>query len=437
MIKTYDKVMRTKISAMLSCLMLIALAGGAQDNQIAIQECYRLAQKNYPMVKQYQLIDKTTAFTLSNASKGYYPKIGLKGKVSYQSAVTQIPIDFPGIAIPSLSKDQYNIYAEITQVLYDGGLIKQQKKQIEAQSAVQKRELETNLYALNKRVNQLFFGVLVLKRQLQQNELLQNTIQLGVGRIDAAIANGTALKIGKKRLQAELLQTNQQRIQLEAALKAYSKMLGLLIGKEIDDNTILKRPESVSLSAKISRPQLALFESEKAQLAVQNKLIRSKNLPNLSFFLQGGYGRPALNFLSDEFDPYYIGGLRLSFPLSGFYTTKKEKQIIHVKQQQIDVQKETFLFNTNLKLTEQVTEIQKYQELVATDTSIVKLRQQIKNTTAQQLDYGTATANDYLKEVNAWNAAQEAKILHQLQLLKAQYEYLWESGQLKIINTNK
>jgi outer membrane protein TolC len=171
-----------------------------------------------------------------------------------------------------------------------------------------------------------------------------------------------------------------------------------------------------------------LYDLQKKTFDVQSKLITARNLPRFSLFFQGGLGRPALNMLSNDLKGYYIGGLRLNWNLTGLYTYNKEKKILALNQNGLDIQRDVFLFNTNLNLQQQNSEVTKVQELIETDNSIITLRESIKNTTKNQLENGTVTTNDYLTAVNAQDQAQQNLLLHQIQLLMAQYNYQTTSG---------
>ena len=205
-------------------------------------------------------------------------------------------------------------------------------------------------------------------------------------------------------------------------------MLALFIGKPIDENTNLEKPHRQMFTTTINRPELRLFDLQKKSFDVQEKLITAKNMPRVSVFFQGGLGRPALNMLNPDFAGYYIGGLRLNWNLTGFYTYNKEKKMLALNQSAIDIQRETFLFNTNLTLKQQNADITKMQELIETDRSIVALRENVKNTTQNQLTYGTATTNDYLIAVNAEDQAKQSLILHEIQLLMTEYNAQTTAG---------
>ena len=401
------------------CLLIFTTTAMAQSNSITLDSCFALAKKNYPLVKQYELIAKTNEYTFENISKGYLPQINISGQATYQSDVTQLPKNIPGV--PVLSKDQYKIFAEINQPVYDGGVIKEQKKLQEANTIVDEQKLEVELYKLKDRINQLFFGILLIEEQLKQNALLKNDIQLGLNKTNASIANGTALKSSADVLKADLLKANQQTIELNSNRKAFTDMLGLFINRVLDENTVFIRPSNLISSPEIKRPELVMYDYQNKVLDAQNNLLNARNRPKISFFVQGGFAKPAFNILSNSFDPFYIGGIRLSFPLSGFYSIKNDRLLININRQNIDVQKETFLFNTELTLKQQNADITKLQEILKTDDEIIPLRTNIKKTTLAQLDFGVINTNDYLREVNAEDNAKQAKILHEIQLLMAQY----------------
>src|SRR5690606_19260177 len=270
---------------------------------------------------------------------------------------------------------------------------------------------------LKERINQFYFGILLIDAQLIQAEILKKDIRSGMNKNDVAIANGTALKSSADVLQAELLKADQRTIELKAIRKGYADMLSLFVNQPVDENTILEKPYVTSLTPEINRPELKLFEIQKKTFDVQNKLIDTKMLPRFNLFFQGGYGRPALNMLNNNFDLYYIGGVRLTWNISSFYTQKQEKQILNLNQNALDVQKETFLFNTNLTLKQQNSEISKLEELIQTDQDIVLLRENITLSAQNQLAYGTITTNDYLTYTHAEDQAKQNLIVHKIQLL--------------------
>ena len=417
----------------LKWLILLAACGidlvSVAQSTLKLEECYKLAETNYPLVKQRELLAKSKEYSLDNISRGVWPKLNISGQATYQSDVTKLPISFPGVNIPTLSKDQYKLYGEVNQPISELFLVKDQKALQEANSSIRQENLEVELYRLKDRINQLFFGALMIDEQIRQNELLKKDIQTGINRINAFIKNGTDFKVSLDKMSAELLKTKQHDIELTTSKRAYLDMLGLFLGKPMDEKVTLQKPQSVSLIAIVKRPELSIFDFQKKSYEMQNRLITAKNLPNVGLFFQGGTGRPSpVNMLSNSLSPYYIGGVRLNWSLSGLYTYKKERRIVSIENDLLDAQKETFLFNTNLTLNQQNGEINKLQELLKTDDQIVELRVSVKNTASVQLENGVITTNDYLKEINAEDQARQNRLLHEMQLLMAQYNYQNTSG---------
>jgi outer membrane protein TolC len=408
---------------LLGCLCLLATGLQAQPKPLAIREVYQLARRNYPMIRQQGLIEKTRDYSVSNAAKGYLPQLTVQGQATYQSAVTEfkLPVSIPGVEFPSINKDQYKVYGEVNQIIYDGGNVRTQVRSHEANAQVETQKLEVELYKLNDRVNQLFFGVLMLEEQLRQNELLKKDINLGIKKVQALIDNGTAFKSSANTLKAELLKADQRAIDINASRKAYLEMLGLLTGQPLGDSVVLEKPAELPVGGDINRPELKLYDAQNRSLDVQSQLLDVRNRPKLNFFFQGGYGRPALNILNNGFDPYYITGVRLNWSLSGLYTIGKDRALIRNSRDAIQLQKETFLFNTHLTVRQQNAELDRFRKLLATDDEIITLRESIKTTSAAQLENGVINTNDFLREVNAEDQARQNKILHGIQLLMSEY----------------
>jgi outer membrane protein TolC len=401
---------------------------GQSSPALTIEESYRLATEQYPMIKQRELIARSKEYSISNAAKGFLPQIAINGQDSYQSGVTELPLQFPEANVEELSKHQYKVYGDVSVNLYDGGVIKSQKQSYNATAKIDEQKLEVELYKLKDRINQLFFGVLLLDAQVAQNELLKNDIKRGIQQTEASIGNGVALKSSADVLRAELLKTDQRTIELKAARTAYVEMLGLMIGKSLNDSTQLLKPQQVSVVGEIKRPELTLYDFQREAIDVQNKMLSTRNRPKLSLFFQGGYGRPALNMLDNTPDTYFITGARLNWTISGFYTHKKEKALLDISRRNIDLQKETFLYNTNLSMRSQQGDVTKLQNVLASDNEIIQLRERIKNTASAQLGNGVINSNDYLREVTAEDQARQSRILHEIQLLHAQYNLQTTAG---------
>ncbi len=404
--------------ALMGC---VVLTQGQVPTLLTIEDCYQQAQKNYPLFKQRELFLKSATYAMENAAKGYLPQFNLNAQATYQSDVTQLPIKLPNVNIPSISKDQYKIYGEVNQVIYDAGNIKNQKLSMEANAAIETQKLEVELKKVKERINQLYFGILIVDEQMAQMVILNKDILAGINKTKAAIDNGVALKSSVEVLEVELLKISQRVIELKAARRAYLEMLGLFMNQTFSEQISLQKPTPIGIPQAINRPELDLIEKQKNMLSIQSSILDSKNLPKVGLFAQGGFGRPALNMLNNDFSAYYIGGVRVNWSLGGFYTHKNESAILGINRASLDIQKETFLFNTNFTLKQQNIEIVKMQELIKTDVAIIALRTKIKNTAFAQLENGVLNASEYLRELNAEDQAIQNKLLHEVQLLMAQY----------------
>jgi len=411
---------RISIFVVLACCVQFSIAYG----QLTVEACQEKAKTNYPLVKQYDLIKRTENYSLANANKGYLPQVSISGKATYQSDVTALPIKLPGIIIPSLSKDQYQAAAEVNQLLWDGGAIGAQKQAIKASTVVDQQKTEVDLYALNDRVNQLYFGILSLDEQLRQNELLQKELQTNLEQITSYLQNGIANQADVDAIKVEQLKTKQNRTQLQSIQKTYREMLSVLIGETVGETTRLTKPESNMPTQNESnhRPELKLFDAQDMLYASQRNTITSGNLPKISLFVQGGLSRPGLNMLNNEFSPYYIGGVRFSWNLGGFYSQKNNLHKIVLNQKTVNVQKEAFLFNSQLTVLQQKNEIEKIRTLITDDDEIITLRHNIKKAAQEKVANGTLSVSELIREIDDESLAMQDKSLHEIQLLMAIYD---------------
>jgi len=423
---------RERLGIVFLLLLLSPLFGFAQT--LTIETCQEKAKTNYPLVKQYGLIEQTAQYNISNANKSYLPQLSLSARATYQSEVTEIPASLGQIlskvsghpvSFPSMSKDQYQAVVEANQLIWDGGVVSAQKKITNAGTEVEMKKLELDLFSLNERVNQLYFGILLLNEQLKQNAILQNELQTNYNRIEAFKQNGVANQTDLDALKVEQLNADQRETEIKTTGKSYCLVLSAMTGLKIDENTTLAKPEinlTVLTDTVVRRPELALFDAQSKMYESQKTLLNAGNLPRLGAFVQGGVGKPALNMFNNGFSPFYIGGLRLSWNFSGFYSQKNNLNKIDISKKTIDIQKETFLFNTGLKTKQQKAEIEKLQSAVNNDDEIIRLRGNIKKSASAKVDNGTLTVTDLIREINAENIAIQTKSLHEIQLYMAVYQ---------------
>ena len=395
--------------------------------QLTLEECYRKARENYPLVKQYGLIEKTKDYNVANAGKGYLPQVAFSAQATYQSDVTEIPVDFEqiglaGIDIPTLDKAQYGATLEVSQTLWDGGAIRSEQENARAQADVELRDLDVNLYALHERVNQLYFGILLVEAQTEQNRLLQEELQQQCDRVASYVRNGVASQADWDALRVDLLKAKQDEAQCRHVRRAYAAMLGQLIGEDIGEETELVKPEA-ALPAEVEncRPELALFDAQIRQFEALDRRVHAGVMPQLGLFVRGGVGKPGLDMLSDDFEAYYLAGVRLSWNLGAFYTKKNERRKIETGIRGVETQRETFLFNTSLDVAQRNSEIDRYAEQLKYDDEIIALRESVKRASEKKMAEGTLSGTDLTRDIRAEQSARLDKIRHEIEWLLAVY----------------
>lgn len=400
------------------------LAVSGMYGQVSLEECQRKTQDNYPLVRQYGLIEKAKEYNLNNASKGYLPQFALSAKATYQSDVTGLPIDIPGVVIKGLPKDQYQVMLELKQNIWDGGEIRSQKELVRAASDVDREKLNVDMYALNDRVNQLYFGILLLDEQLSQNQLLQEELERSYGQISAYMENGIANQSDLDAVRVEQLGTKQKRIELSASRQAYLAMLSAMMNEEMTAETQLLKPAEVpDVPVAIgNRPELFWFDAQNGRLQAQEESLKNRVMPRFGLFVQGAYGNPGLNMLKDEFTPFYVAGVRLSWNFGSLYTQRNDRRLIANSRLQLDSNRDVFLFNTGLEMTQQNSAVGSMRKQMVDDEEIIRLRTNIRKAAEAKVANGTLTVTEMLREITSESLARQTKALHEIQLLMNIYQ---------------
>lgn len=397
----------------------LLLSATLMHAQLTLEECQRQAQANYPLVRQYGLIEKAREYNLANAGKGYLPQFSISGKATYQSDVTKLPVEIPGVDIKSMPKDQYQVMLEVSQNIWDGGDIHSKKQLTRATSDVDREKQDVDMYALNDRVNQVYFGILLLDEQLRQNQLLQEDLERTHKQVSDYMANGIANQSDLDAVSVEMLNTRQKRIELESSRQAYLSMLSIFIGKEIVAGTTLQKPADILESASLvnNRPELRWFDAQGSQLNVQESALKTRLRPRFGLFVQGAYGNPGLNMLKDDFSAYYVAGVRMSWNFGSLYTLRNDRKLIDNSRRQLEANRDVFLFNINLQSTQQNSAILSMRKQMADDDEIIRLRVNIRKAAEAKVANGTLTVTDMLHEITSENLARQTKATHEVQLL--------------------
>ena len=415
--------MKKVISSMLFLMFFLGV-----KSQITLDYCQQKAREHYPLIANFDLIERSKEYNIFNATRNYLPQLSFNARATLQSEVVTLPFEFPGLSLPELTKDQYAVTLDLTQSIWDGGTIAATNKSIKAQYQIDRDNLETNLYALRERISGLYFGILLLNEQLILANLMEEELNRNLKKVEACIQNGVANKADLNLVKVAMLNNQQKMEELQANREAYCKILSAFIGESITVDTSLEMPLELNNQTDFSsnlenRPEIKLFDSQIILFETNKKMLLAKNMPKIGLFAQGGYGRPGLNMLSNEFSFFVIGGVQLKWNFGSLYSFSNEKKQIFNATQTVQTQKATFIFNSNLQLSQQKADIDRLQKQLNLDDEIIGLKTEIKKSTESKLEDGTATVNDLMKDVTEENVAKQNKLLRQIQLLMTIYNY--------------
>lgn len=408
------------------CLLLVATQTSAQDSTVfTLEQCQQLARENYPLLKQQTVLDQILQWQNKNSNTAYLPQAELNGQATYQSDVTQIPIKLPNMTIPVLPKDQYRATIDIKQLLYDGGFTREQKALQSLQQKSEQQKVEVELYRLKQQVTQVYFSALLAEEYIAASRQAQADVQQRIEKLTAGVNNGTVLPSNVDLLQAELLKINQQEIAAQSSKGSSIEVLKLLTGQQAVPAIKLVMPGVVIATPAdtLNRPELQLYRLQSDVLKQQSALTGSKQLPRISAFVQGGYGRPGLNMLNTDFAAFYMGGVRLNWTLWNWRYQRNEQQVLALQQKNIASQTATFTLNTRVQLAQQAAEIDQLKQILDKDREIITLRVRVKEAAAAQLDNGVITVHDYLSDLNAETQAHINQSTHEIQLAMAHINY--------------
>ena len=399
--------------------------------QMTLETCQELAREHYPEVKQYDLIRLTEQYDLSNAARAWLPQLSLSAQATWQNEVPEFPealsgmLSQAGVTIPGLKKDQYKVGLELNQTIWDGGKSNADKRLARTEAAEQRAMTDVDLYTLKKRVNELYFGILLLEEKLSQTYRTIALLESNLDKMRSLVTNGTALASDADAVEAELLTVRQQATQIEASRTSYRKMLELFIGEPLQGN--LLRPEFEEMATtELTRPELALFDARKKTLSAREALIKSSTRPKFGFFAQGYYGYPSMDYfasmMSNEWRWNLLTGIRMSWNFGAYYTKKNSLNKLRTAQQSIDLQRDVFRFETDLQISQETGDIARLRKTIANDARIVSLRQSVREAAESKLRNGIIDTNDLLQKITDEAAARSAQSVHEIELLKALYE---------------
>ena len=397
-----------------------------------LEECQQAAERNYPLIQQYDLINKTTELTVSNIQRGWLPQVSASAQATYQSDVVSFPDEMQalyqqmGINMKGLTKGQYRVGIDVQQTVFDGGAIRSQKEIARAQGQVQQAQNEVNIYQVRRRVNEMYFALLLIDEQMKLNADLQELLAGNERKLESMKKNGTAAESDWYSVKAERLNVVQQMTSLQSQRQALVRMLSTFCGIEVKEATKPNCQLSMVNGQSNNRPELKAIDAQLRLADAQEKAINSALMPRLGVFAQGFYGYPGYNMFEDMMSRKWslngMIGARLTWNIGALYTRKNDKAKIQLQRDMAENSRDVFLFNNNLEQIQQNENITRYQRLMSDDEEIIRLRSSVRKAAESKLAHGIIDVNDLVKEINSENQARVQQTVHEIEMLKEIYD---------------
>lgn len=407
-----------------------------------LEEFQQAAERNYPLIRQYDLIAKTTGLTVSNIWKGWLPQVSVNAQATLQSDVTAWPEQMQtmltgmGMDVKGLKKDQYRVGIDLQQTLFDGGTVKLAADVARRQGEVQQAQTEVTMYQVRRRVNEMYFALLLLDEQMKLKRDLQELLAGNEKKLASMFERGTAAESDYLNVKAERLSVVQQLTSLEAQRKTLVRMLSVFCGIAITSfsqkdaaeskNSLLSKLSGLSPNREVSRPELKVVDAQLRLADAQEKSLNAALMPKLSLFAQGWYGYPGLNMFEDMMRHKWslngLVGVRLSWNIGALYTRKNDKDKIQLQREAAATSRDVFLFTNNLEQIQQNENVERYRRLLSDDAELVSLRSSIRKAAESKLQHGIIDSNDLVREINAENAARVQQSVHEIEMLKEIYD---------------
>lgn len=395
-----------------------------------IEECQQAAERNYPLVRQYGLIERTTELTLDNLQKSWLPQVSATAQATLQSDVPSWPgqmqtmLQQMGLNMKGLSKDQYRVGIDVQQTVYDGGRTRSQKQIAREQGKVEAAQNEVTIYQLRRRVNEMFFAALLLDEQIRLNRDLQQLLESSENKLASMYKHGTAAESDWLNVKAERLKVVQQLTDLESQRTTLLRLLSVFCGIEVKAPT--PPAGTAGWLGTSLRPELRAIDAQLRLTDAQEQALDAMLRPKAGVFLQGFYGYPGYNMFEDMMrHKWSLGamvGLNISWNIGALYTRKNDKARLAAQRESLGVQRDVFLFNNRLEQMQHDEDIDRFNRLMADDEQIVALRQSVRKAAESKLQHGIIDVNDLIREINNENAARVQQSIHRIQMLKEIYD---------------
>ena len=396
-----------------------------------LEECQRAAEQNYPLIRQYGLIEKTTGLNVANIQKGWLPQVSASAQATLQSDVPAFPDEFQklyqqmGITMEGLERDQYRVGIDVQQTVYDGGSIKSQKEIARRQGELQSRQNEVTMYNVRRRVNEMYFSLLLVDEQIRLNADLQTVLEGNEKKLAAMLKGGTASESDWQNVKAERLNVVQQMTGLKSQRTALVRMLSTFCAMEVNRLVKPEIPENTGSTVNL-RPELKTIDAQLRLADAKEKALDATLMPRLGVFAQGYYGYPGYNMFEDmmsrKFSWNGMLGARLTWNIGALYSRKNDKAKLQAERETAEANRERFLLDNKMEQIQQNENISRYRQLMIDDEEIISLRSSIRKAAESKLAHGIIDVNDLVREINSENKARVEQCIHEIEMLKEIYD---------------
>lgn len=414
-------------------LLFITIAlGTIAQAQLTLDQCHKLARENWPQIKQYGLIEQSSSYTLSNIKNSWLPQVNLSAQATYQNNVPSFPdqmqnmLATSGLEMKGIAKDQYRVQADVSQRIFDGGKASSERAITQAQNAEQKAQTDVELYTLNKLVDELFFGILLMDERIKQTNLTIEMLNGNLDKLQSHVRNGIATPADESNLKAEILTLHQSRDNMQWARTNYQQMLEIMIGQSIGDQYLVTPQDIEPTTNDVNRPELRLIDAKIGTIEAQEKAINASVMPVISIFGQAFYGHPGYNtfeaMLNRKWSLNAMVGVRAQWSLSSLYDRKNNLSKLNTTRQQVELQRDIFLLNNSLEVVKENNEISRLRQLIKSDSNIVELRRDVRQAEESKLRNGVIDIHRLVEKITDEDTAAQTQIIHKIELLKTIYE---------------
>lgn len=400
--------------------------------QVTLEECITLAQDNYPLIKKYDLLNQTREVNLSDINKSWLPQINVYAQGTVQNETPSFPESLAGIIsqsgtnVSGLNEWQYKIGADINQNVWDGGSSKVQREMERAEDVERQSALDVQLYAIRERVEELYFGVLLIEEQAEQTRNMLALLQSNLDKLRVMLKNGVAMQSDVDMMEAQYLSTVQQLTHAESTSKSYRKILEIFTGKSLAGQELMKPCAYIPQDMAPDRPELRHFEAQLLVNEAREASITASVMPKIGLFAQAYYGYPGFDYFESMMNRNasfnILAGVKVSWNIGAFYTEKNDRRKLRLSSENIAVERDAFLFNTSMKTRSQLDHIDELKAVMKENDRIVELRTNVRKAAESQLDNGVIDTTDLLTKLTDEKQARLTASYHEIQLIQSIYK---------------